>query len=195
MDVIDEFLDQWVEKCVEHYRKLRNDFSEMHRLHKELEHADKNGIVGAPSKLMGKNYNEEQEFLKNVFGKDWNFQREFKNKAVCGTPSQYDAWVRGMYQKEAKQKKEALLLKINKIVGDITGAHLTIGADGSLNGFITGTNGKCSVETIYAGGYNIQCLHFRTLIKGVKEKASKPRRTTNPVKSTVKKLSKQKMRL
>ena len=34
----------------------------------------------------------------------------------------------------------------------------------NLNGYIIGTKGCCSIKTIGAGGYNIQCFHFRTLI-------------------------------
>lgn len=71
--------------------------------------------------------------------------------------------------KEANAKYDDIIERTNKIVGQITDAsQLTIGAKGDLNGYIIGTKGTANVQTIGAGGYNIQCYHFRTLIKPVK---------------------------
>lgn len=62
-----------------------------------------------------------------------------------------------------------LLNRVTKITGPITsyaGLHLTQGNGGwlVLNGFVEGEDGKASVETILAGGYNVQKLHARTLV-------------------------------
>lgn len=62
-----------------------------------------------------------------------------------------------------------LLNRVTKITGPVTsyaGLHLTQGNGGwsVLNGFVVGEDGKASVETILAGGYNIQKLHCRTLV-------------------------------
>lgn len=71
--------------------------------------------------------------------------------------------------REAELKYDDIIERTNKIVGQITDAsQLAIGAKGDLNGVIVGTRGKAQVTTIGAGGYNIQCYHFRTLIKPVK---------------------------
>lgn len=71
--------------------------------------------------------------------------------------------------READRKYDFIIERTNEIVGQITDASgLTIGLKDDLNGFIVGTKRTASVQTIGAGGYNIQCFHFRTLIHKVK---------------------------
>lgn len=66
---------------------------------------------------------------------------------------------------EANRKYDFIIERTNAIVGTITDASgLTVGAKDDLNGYIDGTRGRAKVKTIGAGGYNIQCFHFRTLI-------------------------------
>ena len=48
--------------------------------------------------------------------------------------------------------------------GDIISTTLYLGADGNVNGVIQGSKRTARIETIFAGGYNIQCLHTRLLI-------------------------------
>lgn len=51
------------------------------------------------------------------------------------------------------------------MVGKITDAKgLTIGMNGELNGLVIGDKDSATVTTILAGGYNIQCLHYRVLV-------------------------------
>lgn len=69
---------------------------------------------------------------------------------------------------EWNRKYDFIIERTNEIVKVITDASsLRVGAKGDLNGFIVGTNGTAKVQTIGAGGYNIQCFHFRTLINRV----------------------------
>lgn len=66
---------------------------------------------------------------------------------------------------EANRKYDFIIERTNKIVGKITDAsNLSIGCKDDLNGYIIGTKGTAKVQTVGAGGYNIQCFHFRTLI-------------------------------
>lgn len=66
---------------------------------------------------------------------------------------------------EWNRKYDFIIERTNEIVGTITDAsNLKVGAKGDLNGYIIGTKGIAKVQTIGAGGYNIQCFHFRTII-------------------------------
>lgn len=68
-------------------------------------------------------------------------------------------------QIEAENKYDNIVNRAVEITGKILDAtDLSIGSTGELNGIIVGKNGKAKIETIGAGGYNIQCFHFRTLI-------------------------------
>ena len=70
---------------------------------------------------------------------------------------------------EANRKYDFIIERTNRIVGTITDAdNLRIGAKHDLNGYIIGTKGVAKVQTIGAGGYNIQCFHFRTIINEMK---------------------------
>ena len=66
---------------------------------------------------------------------------------------------------DANAKYDDIIERTNDIVGEITDAGgLSVGEKGELNGIIIGTRGRAKVHTIGAGGWNIQCFHFRTLI-------------------------------
>lgn len=70
---------------------------------------------------------------------------------------------------EADRKYDFIIERTNAITGTITDAsHLSVGDAGDLNGYIIGERGTAKVQTIGAGGYNIQCFHFRTLINRMK---------------------------
>ena len=72
---------------------------------------------------------------------------------------------------EANAKYDDIVERASYHCGAIEDAsNLKVGAKGQLDGIVSGNKGKCRIETIGAGGYNIQCYHFRVLIHEVKEK-------------------------
>ena len=76
-----------------------------------------------------------------------------------------EAWLERAMEEEKRAKLLDLIGRIMSTVGTITDADaLRIGPEGDINGYIEGTEGKAKIQTIGAGGYNIQCFHFRTLI-------------------------------
>lgn len=69
-------------------------------------------------------------------------------------------------EKDAKSRIAKLIAKVEKKAGKIVDARdLYFGSDGTLNGIVVGEKETVRVETILAGGYNIQCLHYRVLVK------------------------------
>jgi len=63
-----------------------------------------------------------------------------------------------------------LVDKVTNIVGEIQDvSNLRVGYDGRLNGNVFGSQGGAKLETIIAGGYNIQCRHYRVLVHPIKQ--------------------------
>lgn len=58
-----------------------------------------------------------------------------------------------------------LLNIIKDSIGNIENCNIWLNPKNGLDGKIYGENGKIEIQTIFAGGYNIQKLHYRTLIK------------------------------
>lgn len=76
---------------------------------------------------------------------------------------------------EAERKYDFIIERTEAIVTKITDASgLMVGAKGDLNGEIIGTTGTATVKTVGAGGYAIQCFHFRTLIHEKKQAVKAP---------------------
>ena len=68
---------------------------------------------------------------------------------------------------------ENLVNRTHELIGKITDCqYLRLDSDNQgyliINGIVIGEKGKCRVESIGAGGYNIQRYHIRVLVKAVK---------------------------
>lgn len=100
------------------------------------------------------------DFLKKYRGQDTQLRHKTDEQI-------HDANV-----KDAKGIILNLVNRVKGITGDITDwkyLRVTIGTYGGavLNGLITGKEGRCCVESIGAGGYNIQRYHIRVLVKPI----------------------------
>ena len=100
-----------------------------------------------------------------AFEKKWNFIMRY-----VGYGKTFDDELLAKdLQNEANAKYDDIIRRTNAICGKITDARgLWVGMKGDLDGIIIGERGTAKVQTIGAGGYNIQCYHFRTLIHEVK---------------------------
>lgn len=103
----------------------------------------------------------------------WPAYGDFSAKA-CAI-REYLSFDKESTMKEIRRAVETILLnlvaRVNKKCGKILNAsnlHLNTGnwLEGqAINGWIEGEKGNAHVYSITAGGYNIQCLHVRVLVK------------------------------
>lgn len=138
--VIDEFLNIWKEKAKKEFIKEMKDFENLRD---------------------SRNQYSEEEYKKEL---------EKFDKVTFYLMNMHPSWrieeLEKLLEEEKFKKLIDLTKRVNKICGKITNADdLLIGNRGDINGIIIGEKGKAEVRTIEAGGYNIQCFHFRVLIR------------------------------
>ena len=187
-----EFLNQWKERVYNYYKEDLSKYyvekAEVKKLYDEfskLSYAERyelgqdNKYYKARHDLYCKlnGYKERKTFI-NHWGKEgyrdvkvrdgeWEHLRHYVER--CNSLEECLKLLDKELEQEKNRKYDFIIERVNKIVGQITDATgLRIGAKNDLNGVIIGSRGKAHVETIGAGGYNIQCYHFRTLIKELK---------------------------
>lgn len=83
-----------------------------------------------------------------------------------------DAQIHNSNVQDAKILILDLYYRVKDITGEVTdwtGIHATQGTHGFavLNGIVIGKEGRAKVESILAGGYNIQRLHVRVLVHSI----------------------------
>ena len=193
--VIKDFLESWKIEAAAYFRKRRTDFIEYRKkLYAEERAARLEALRTLPELERAREIYKDREPTDSDLLNLWprnvveNFMKErrldyrsIREKLAAHTDNitdrlveirdeaEREAWLDKTLEEEKKAKLADLIARINKVVGTITDAtHLYIGNGGNINGFVIGTEGKAKVETIGAGGYNIVCFHFRTLVHEIK---------------------------
>lgn len=160
-----EFLNQWAERVMNHYVNSFPAYREATKayeakrdeLYRIRFHSD-----ATPEQR--KDARKEGEKVREEYTKAWGWIFDYAGYNGIDTEK-----LAKDLEQDKKAKYDDIINRTNAVVGTITDAtNLRVGAKGELNGYIIGERGTAKVETIGAGGYNIQCFHFRTLIHKVK---------------------------
>ena len=164
--VIIQFLDNWKARVRQHYIDAVPEYLEAKKEYAEYEHNYcelMNYKIPFSDKEQRKQVREEEHQVRKAYETKWSWIMEYMERGELNLKK-----LDKELEQEANRKYDFIIERTNAIVGQITDAsNLSIGAKGDLNGFIIGTDGKAKVQTIGAGGYNIQCYHFRTLINSI----------------------------
>lgn len=165
--LIRSFLEQWEQRCIEWHNKEVEEYVNAYHLmeqEKFIESLDPNQVKYLAYRIYGR-HSEYKFFRAWADAHISQFAQEhtsYKNRCLNEDGIK-------LIRKERDSKYVKFLRQILAITGDVTDVRgLRIGAEGDINGVVIGTKGKASVNTFGAGGYNIQCFHFRTTIKEVK---------------------------
>lgn len=149
IDVVDEFLAQYRVKAEKFIRESV-----------ETNYPEAIEKLEASDRYKEAKYLERQNmmsYLNNQFGSTVVYMWGWRG-------SQFEDKLKAMMDYDVEMKKAVLLGRISEITGKVTDASLYIGDDGNINGHVKGEKGSAKVQTILAGGYNIQCLHYRLLV-------------------------------
>lgn len=190
-EILKEFLENWKQHAIDYYRQKRIRFIEYR---KELRAAERAARLEAlqtlPSLERSRKLYEGREpsdcdlanlwprkdvdeFLRERGLDYYQIQKKLQAKGdgiifrmlEISNEQEREEWLERTMEEEKRAKLLDLIGRIMSTVGTITDASaLYIGPEGDINGYIVGTEGKAKIQTIGAGGYNIQCFHFRTLI-------------------------------
>lgn len=170
IQVIIDFLNDWQARVREYYQKSFKEYLEARAEYYRLDHEyvdwfNHNYKIRRENPEEYKRKDSEHRKIRKEFEAKWRFITPYVEHRDSFNLEKLNKDL----QREADAKYDDIIERTNEITGTITDAsYLHIGAKGDLNGYIIGERGKAKVETIGAGGYNIQCYHFRTLIHKMK---------------------------
>lgn len=164
VEIIWNFLLKWKEQAIEFVRR------------QALQLKDLKANEGKAFKEWIEKYADGN---KDILDHDWRYYSTFGRQYYANIAQiTWNVYLPGgkvnetkltsMLDRDIKIKYDNIITKVEKFCGNVTDASgLYMGNDGTINGIIIGDEGKAKVETIVAGGWNIQIAHYRVLVHKV----------------------------
>ena len=175
VEAILKFLENWKNHVREFYisslPKYEKALAEWNECDRKYCDWHNHGGWNDPNK---KQIEKEHRAKREAFYGAWHFIQPYLERTFNRETNNYELKLNTTkldkdLTEDANAKYDDIINRTNEITGTITDAtNLEVGEKGELNGFIIGERGTAKVHTIGAGGYNIQCFHFRTLVHPVK---------------------------
>lgn len=184
LEVIDQFLAEWKTKAFGYYMRLYNNWEEVKATEYEI---TAENLAFVTNTFGQRKYTDVQ--IEKILSKElklveisnlksninYSMVKMFtrsRNKSEMSIIDRMrwnpEEFLENLLTADVESKKQAFVRRINGKAGEILEAFLEIGDNGEINGFIKGEEADVNVKTVSAGGYNIQCFHFRMLVKVVK---------------------------
>lgn len=182
-ELLDKWLDDWKIARIQYLDKLHDAFITWniasskafnnHSVRREIEIVDYNPSKGRHTKTV-------KAVPVVIDGKEYldyrgSGEKEYFHDLGLKGVTQLDAQLARYYSKEertkrvekdAEGKKKNIISRVQKICTEEVTEVAEVPGDGL---FIRGANGKVAhMWAVFAGGYNIQCLHIRVLVKEAK---------------------------
>ena len=190
--IIEEFLENWKKSAREYYlqqvealEKFEAEYTNnLDEVMKDLE--SKYGKT-AVLKMSAEVKEELKDRKVDYTSRNMYIKTHFNSITVelSQLGSEMNDKLESLLSSEVNKKRADFYARCYKVVGDITDASsLHVGKNGSINGTIVGKLGKAVVETIMAGGYNVQVLHYRVLVTPVNKKSTKSKGNSKGVNNS-----------
>lgn len=165
IQAIEDFLTEWHKKAAAYHRSIADEY--LVKL--------KEGEVFVERWNSAFKYSNPMEIRKECDEEHKKFAEwKLKNSSTmmmirCDVPANWDKAIKKVLDREVERKRINFILRITKKAGNIIDAsNLRIGMNSEINGIVKGSKTNVRVTTISAGGYNIQCFHYRVLVHEVK---------------------------
>jgi len=177
--VLREFIDNWKILAIEYYVKQYNKLMEYKNWLEQQEEIFRQWIEETTGHKYFGSYSatKENEEKRKELKIDYETKRLHMSihfDAVILNIGMHDnEWqerINKIVNYEANRKYISFLNRIKKAVGKtLDCSSLYIANNLEINGIVSGELGKAKVETITAGGHNIQCFHYRVLVNLINE--------------------------